>query len=313
MQYINQSETYSLSWYQPPFDPFLRCATRVQARPWRRTPVRSLPKRALHPLARRPSPCSTASPAMASTPPPTSQSDATDASSAGAAVRADAVAQRLAQEKANAAAAAAQRAERARQEARDAALARVVQAEDEAKAAAAERDAAAQRASDALARAAKERAAAAVAITPKSSGAPPGGAPMPDLHAAMLHHEAMALLQLHSKAVAVSNIQNHVTTILDVDSGNFSRWCDQFLLILSKFSLQDHVREDPPDPISPDWARMDCVVKSWIIATLTDDLGEIISARGSTARHAWLAVKSQFLGNREARSIQLETRFRNFV
>jgi hypothetical protein len=58
---------------------------------------------------------------------------------------------------------------------------------------------------------------------------------------------------------------------------------------------------------------MDCVVKSWIVATLTDDLGEIISARGYTARHAWLAIESQFLGNREARSIQLETRFRNFV
>jgi len=46
---------------------------------------------------------------MASTP-PTSQSDATDATSAGADVQADAVAQRLAQEKANAAAAAAQHA-----------------------------------------------------------------------------------------------------------------------------------------------------------------------------------------------------------
>jgi hypothetical protein len=58
---------------------------------------------------------------------------------------------------------------------------------------------------------------------------------------------------------------------------------------------------------------MDCVVKSWIVTTLTDDLGEIIHAQGSTARHTWLAIESQFLGNREARSIQLETRFRNFV
>ena len=58
---------------------------------------------------------------------------------------------------------------------------------------------------------------------------------------------------------------------------------------------------------------MDCVVKSWIVATLTDNLAEIISAQGSTAWHAWLAVKSQFLGNREARSIHLETRFRTFI
>jgi len=94
----------------------------------------------------------------------------------------------------------------------------------------------------------------------------------------MLLHEAMALLQLHAQAVAVNNIRNHVTTVLDVDSGNFNRWRDQFLLILGKFSLQDHVHEEPPAPISPDWARMDCVVKSWIVATLTDDLAEIISA-----------------------------------
>ena len=91
----------------------------------------------------------------------------------------------------------------------------------------------------------------------------------------MLHHEVVALLQLHSQAVTISNIRNHVTTILDVDSGNFNRWCDQFLLILGKFTLQDHVREDSPVPISPDLARMDCIVKSWIIATLTDDLGEM--------------------------------------
>ena len=226
---------------------------------------------------------------MPSTPPATPRAG-DDLAASSATIQADAVAQRLAAEKANEAAAAAQRLERERQAARDAALARALQAEEEATAVTKDRDAAAQRASEALARAAKERAAAAAAVAPEPSGATPRGTsvPPPDLRAAMLHHEAVALLQLHAQAVAVSNIRNHVTTILDVDSGNFNRWCDQFLLILGKFSLQDHVREDPPAPISPDWARMDCVVKSWIVATLT----EIISAQGSTARHAWLAVES---------------------
>ena len=122
--------------------------------------------------------------------------------------------------------AAAQRAERALQEARDAALACAVQAGDEAKAAATERDAAAQRASDALARAAKECAAAAVAIAPESFGAPSGGAPVPDLHAAMLHHEAVVLLELHSQAVAVSNIRNHslVRLLSTVASASWAPW-----------------------------------------------------------------------------------------
>jgi len=254
---------------------------------------------------------------MGSSSPPTPKGDE---DSSATSLQGDEVARRLANEQASEAAATAQRLERqrvAKEEARVAALARALEAEQQAAAAAKERDDAALRASEALARAAMERAAAAAALAPEPSGGaspPPGGASTPaDLRAAMLHHEAVALLQLHSQAVAVSNIRNHVTTVLDVDSGNFNRWCDQFLLILGKFSLQGHVREEPPVPISPDWARMDCVVKSWIIATLTDDLGEIIRAQGSTARHAWLAVESQFLGNREARSIQLETQFRNFV
>jgi hypothetical protein len=57
----------------------------------------------------------------------------------------------------------------------------------------------------------------------------------------------------------------------------------------------------------------DCVVKSWILDSLTDDLIEIVSSQGATARDAWLAVESQFLGNRETRAIQLEAKFRNFV
>jgi hypothetical protein len=83
------------------------------------------------------------------------------------------------------------------------------------------------------------------------------------------------------------------------------------MLVLGKFSLQAHVLVAPAP--SPDWDRMDCVIKSWILDSLTDDLTEIVSSQGTTARDAWLAVESQFLGNRETRAIQLETKFRNFV
>ena len=159
--------------------------------------------------------------------------------------------------------------------------------------------------------AAQERAAAAAALAPPgSSGSGPHA--VMDLHTAMLLQEAAALLNLHAQAVAVHNIRSLVPIVLDVDSGNFSRWRDQFLLTLGKFSLQDHIHLDAP-VLSPDWARMDCVVKSWILGTLADDLAEAISSQGSTARDAWLAVESQFLENREARAIQLETKFRNFV
>jgi len=47
---------------------------------------------------------------------------------------------------------------------------------------------------------------------------------------------------------------------------------------------------------------------SWILGSLTDDLAEIVSSQGGTARDTWLAVESQFLGNREMRAIQLDVK-----
>lgn len=128
----------------------------------------------------------------------------------------------------------------------------------------------------------------------------------------MLLQEATSLLKLHAQAVVVSNIRSLVPIVLGVDSGNFNHWRDQFLLTLGKFSLQNHIHLDTP-VLSPDWTRMDCVLKSWILGTLADDLAEEFSSQGSTAREAWLTVESQILGNREARTIQLETKFRRFV
>jgi hypothetical protein len=149
---------------------------------------------------------------------------------------------------------------------------------------------------------------------PKSSAggsaSPAGGGPA-DLHSALLLQEAVALLNLHAQAVVVNNIRSLVHIVLDVDSNHFNRWHNQFLLVLGKFSLQAHVLAAPVP--SPDWDRMDCVVKTWILDSLTDDLAEIASSQGATARDAWLAVESQFLGNRETQAIRLETKFRNFV
>ena len=65
-----------------------------------------------------------------------------------------------------------------------------------------------------------------------------------------------------------------------------------FLLTIVKYSLQDHVLQDTWAPTFLDWQRMDCVVKSWILSTITDDLAETISDGYSTVRDAWLVVES---------------------
>jgi hypothetical protein len=58
---------------------------------------------------------------------------------------------------------------------------------------------------------------------------------------------------------------------------------------------------------------MDSVVLNWISNSITPELHQVVWERGATARHLWLAIENQFLGNREQRTLHLDTAFRNFV
>jgi hypothetical protein len=204
---------------------------------------------------------------------------------------------------------------------RDQALAAAKRAEDEAAAAAAERAAAAARARDTLKRAATARAEAAAddpdAYDDKDN--PPDADAVSDranpdhnLHHAMFLHEAAAVVNLHHHAASVQNIRNIVHVILDLTDDNYKRWRDQLLLVVGKYSLDDHILQDTPAPDFPDWRRMDCVVKSWIAGTISDDLAESVLSRDATARAVWLALEDQFLGNQETRALHLDAKFRHF-
>jgi len=220
-------------------------------------------------------------------------------------------------------------AERKRQEdaraaqaaARRAALARAEEAEAEAAAEANERDAAAARVRAALERAAQERAAADPPLEDPPEDRDEDASslfdgPRTSIQAAIALQEATAVLHLHAQAVAVQNIRHLVRVVLDVTSGSFARWREQFLLALGKYSLQGHVLQDDRPLNSPDWERMDCVVRSWLYGTLSDNLHDIVRHRGDqgdTARTTWLAIESQFLGNREARALILDAKLRTLV
>jgi hypothetical protein len=58
---------------------------------------------------------------------------------------------------------------------------------------------------------------------------------------------------------------------------------------------------------------MDSVVLSWLLGTITVDLQGTTHARDHTAQQLWVALEEQFLGNREARALHLDTQFRLFV
>ena len=150
----------------------------------------------------------------------------------------------------------------------EAALARAEAAEQEDVATAQERDAAAQCTRDALARAARERALAAKGApdadhdAEKEEDAASVDSGGTALHHAVLAHEAAALVNLHAQAISVQNIRSLVHVLLNINAGNYTRWRDQILFVIGKYSLESHVLVDLPAPDFPDWTRMDCVVKS---------------------------------------------------
>ena len=141
-----------------------------------------------------------------------------------------------------------------------------------------------------------------------------GGSPQP-LRDALLTHEAAAIINLHAQAVGVQNIHALVPAVLDMETNNYTRWRHQMLLVLGKFSLRRHVLADAADHTYPDWERMDCVVMTWLLGTVSPDLEEIVrdDHATATARSVWLALEHQFLGNREQRALYLDAAFRHFV
>jgi hypothetical protein len=81
---------------------------------------------------------------------------------------------------------------------------------------------------------------------------------------------------------------------------------------LQRYGLIKHVTNDTPSN-DPGWIRMDSVILNWISNSISADLHQVIRERGCMTRHLWLTIESQFLGNREQRTLHLDAAFRTFV
>jgi hypothetical protein len=100
-----------------------------------------------------------------------------------------------------------------------------------------------------------------------------------------------------------------ITIILEPSSPDYKRWRDLVLLTLRRYTLNDHILFNVADP-SVYWARLDNIMVTWILGTLSPELHEIVRELTETARQAWFAIEAQFLGNSESRVLQLDARFR---
>ena len=127
------------------------------------------------------------------------------------------------------------------------AIQRAQEAEAEAALVAKDRDAVDVRARAALERARKE----CEAVLPPPAAINAVGVSAADIRQALLLHEAAAILNLHAQAVAVTNIWSLISSVLNSNSDGYTWWRDNFLLVVGKYSLQDHVLSDHTFTSSP--------------------------------------------------------------
>nr|XP_051190781.1 uncharacterized protein LOC127304116 [Lolium perenne] len=120
--------------------------------------------------------------------------------------------------------------------------------------------------------------------------------------------------QTSSPNTYATTIKLHVPITLSFDDGNYTSWCELFLIALGCYGLTAHVTgESTPSDTGPDspWGRDDYTVLSWIYGSVSVDLLNIVMRPGATARTIWGAIEDLFRDNKKHRAIQLEADFRN--
>jgi hypothetical protein len=64
-----------------------------------------------------------------------------------------------------------------------------------------------------------------------------------------------------------------VNIILDATSSNYTRWRDNMMLALMRYTL---IESDAAFPNDLGWTRMDAVILYWLTNTISSDLQEVI-------------------------------------
>ena len=133
-------------------------------------------------------------------------------------------------------------------------------------------------------------------------------------HTAVIWHDLANPLvtQLHYQAGGVQNIRLLVSVVLELESPSYTHWRD-LVLTLRRYALDDHILVDTSVVVqTPSWLRLDSVVLSWILGTISLDLHDLV-CNSLDARRARLTLEGQFLGNAEAWALRLDASFRTFV
>jgi hypothetical protein len=131
------------------------------------------------------------------------------------------------------------------------------------------------------------------------------------LRAAALNNFEAAHEAIWAQATTVVNVKALIPIILDKAINTYTKWRGMFLTVLGKYALTPHVLEDATHPDRPVWVHTDCVVLSWIFATVFGDFQQSLMIHSRPAREAWCYLEDEFLGQKESHALLLETQFCN--
>jgi hypothetical protein len=95
--------------------------------------------------------------------------------------------------------------------------------------------------------------------------------------------DVILVVHLHAHVASLQNIRSVVTIILEPSSPHYKWWCNFVLLMLRRYALDDHILSGITDPFIY-WARLDIIVVTWILDTLSLELHEIVQEPTETAR-----------------------------
>ncbi|KAL6647998.1 hypothetical protein ACP70R_012222 [Stipagrostis hirtigluma subsp. patula] len=106
--------------------------------------------------------------------------------------------------------------------------------------------------------------------------------------------------------VQLLNIATHVPIVLDIVESNYAAWSTFFDNTLRKFGLVDHVDGSTDAQsmfLNGEWVQIDHCVISWLYATVSKDIRDMVMKPGHTALTLWTAIRNLFLDNAMHRAV----------